>query len=120
MSDDSLTLVKKKMMREKASTLLRIQLLVSSHVTTHTRHGTARMKTKMGIGPRYDTSISREKRWLQKRKKASFPVLSAGKQSAHGHVYKASRWHMQCGVQWGVQWGVLRQPGFSEQVYGIF
>jgi hypothetical protein len=69
------------------------------------------MKTKMGIGPRYDTSISREKRWLQKRKKASFPVLSAGgKESAHGYVYEASRWHMQ----WGVQWGVLRQPGFSE------
>jgi hypothetical protein len=67
LSDDSLTLVRKKMMSEMARTLLRIQLLVSSHVPTHTMQGNARMNTKTGIGPKYGTSTSREKRLLAER-----------------------------------------------------
>jgi hypothetical protein len=38
-------------------------LFVSSQVPTQTMQAGARTKTRMGMGPRYGTSISRENRW---------------------------------------------------------
>ena len=43
--------VRKKMMRETARTLLRSQLLVTSHSTTVKMHTGARTKTSTGTGP---------------------------------------------------------------------